>query len=80
MFNLLVSNDPEAWDLGFYCFRKDRVFENTQENIQKKYESFKEVVNFPSLFVVENEKVESRIGYINHSDFKDCNIVTACSS
>lgn len=70
MFNLLISYDPESWASSPYELDKSRaVVEYTDDEISERYKFFdkkaiEELKSFPTLFVTENEAVESRIGYI----------------
>ncbi|HAU4897132.1 TPA: nucleotide-binding protein [Aeromonas hydrophila] len=70
MFNLIISYDPETWDLTPYkCDRSRAIVEYTADEISERYKFFdqnaiEELKSFPTLFVTENESVESRIGYI----------------
>ena len=71
MFNLLISYEPESWDSSPYELDRSRaVVEYTDDEISERYKFFnekaiQELKSFPTLFVTENETVESRIGYIN---------------
>jgi hypothetical protein len=71
MLNLLVSFDPESWDSGHYKLEKSRFCEYTRQDIRERYLDShnnegkkKDLLSYPSLFVVENEERASRIGTI----------------
>ena len=70
MFNLLIAANPESWDQNSYEMERSRaVVEFTANEISERYKFFdekaiRELKSFPCLFVIENEKRESRIGYI----------------
>ncbi|MFS2137779.1 TIR domain-containing protein [Duganella sp. Dugasp56] len=70
MFNLLISSDPGEWHSSPAEFDRDRVaIEYTVDEISERYRSLdataiEELKRFPTLFVIENEAVESRIGNI----------------
>ena len=70
MFNLLISYSPDSWDSSPYELPRSRaVVEYTADEISERYKNFdekaiEELKSFPTLFVIENETVESRIGYI----------------
>ena len=70
MFNLLISSSEDSWNSNFYEFDKSRVaIEYTADEISERYKfletnAINELKSFPTLFVVENEKQASRIGYI----------------
>lgn len=70
MFNLLISGGSESWSSSPYQIDRSRaVVEYTVNEISERYKFFddkaiRELKSFPCLFVVENEEVESRIGYI----------------
>jgi len=80
MFNLLISNDPSSWDNGRYQISRTRFAEYTFDDIRERYKlldkkATEELKSFPVLFVVENESVESRIGYITSIQLRDTMIV-----
>ncbi len=68
MFNLLIS--AIGWSSSPYKLHKSRaVVEYTANEISERYKFFnekaiQELKNLPTLFVIENEMVESRIGSI----------------
>lgn len=70
MFNLLISYNPDSWNSSPYELERSRVaIEYTADEISERYKFFdekaiEELKSFPSLFVIENEAVESKIGYI----------------
>jgi len=70
LFNLLIAANPESWDQNSYEMERSRaVVEFTANEISERYKFFdekaiRELNSFPCLFVIENEKRESRIGYI----------------
>lgn len=72
MFNVLISHNPESWNLSPYEYDKSRaVVEYTADEISERYKFFdenaiEELKSFPTLFVTENEATESRIGYITN--------------
>jgi hypothetical protein len=72
MFNLLISSNPDSWSGEPYEFDKSRVaVEYTVDEISERYKSLdntaiEELKSFPTLFVTENEKTESRIGRITN--------------
>jgi hypothetical protein len=72
LFNLLISYNPETWDLSPYeCDKSRAVVEYTADEISERYKFFdenaiEELKSFPTLFVTENEATESRIGYITN--------------
>lgn len=70
MFNLLISFHEESWSESPTEFDKSRIaVEYTVDEISERYKSLdqqaiEELKGFPTLFVTENESVESRIGRI----------------
>lgn len=72
MFNLLISYDSETWNTSPYESDRSRsLVEYTVTEISERYKDFtesaiEELKSFPTLFVTENETVESRIGYITN--------------
>lgn len=80
MFNLLISANDEAWDLGQYSFEIGRFTEYTEDLISKRYkhlteETKEELKAIPTLFVIEQEVVSSRVGFITDIKIKDGKIV-----
>ncbi|AZZ35420.1 DNA-binding protein [Bdellovibrio sp. qaytius] len=66
-----MSSDPEAWDKGVYEYPLDRFLEGTDEKIRAKYKdlnlvNLEALKQLPTLFTVEGEQKESRIGYIEN--------------
>lgn len=72
MFNLLITSDEDGWKQGSYEFSRDRVIiEYTAPEIVERYrelnrENIEELKSFPCIFMVENEPVPSRIGFITN--------------
>lgn len=81
MFNLLISANPESWDSNPYEIERSRaVVEYTADEISERYKFFdekaiRELKSFPSLFVIENEERESRIGYITNIRLRQSTVV-----
>lgn len=81
MFNLIISYNPESWDSSPYEQERSRVaIEYTADEISERYKFFdeksiEELKNFPTLFVTENESVESRIGYVTNIRLRQNTIV-----
>ena len=81
MFNLLISFRSDSWDLSPYDCEKSRaVVEYTADEISERYKFFdenaiKELKSFPTLFVTENETVESRVGYITNIKVRNRSVV-----
>lgn len=71
MFNLLIASGEESWEDGAYEMQQSRVaVEYTVDQISERYKSLdvtaiEELKTFPCLFVVENEPVPTRIGFIS---------------
>ncbi len=72
MFNLIISCDPKSWDSSPHELDRSRVaVEYTVNEISERYKFFsesaiEELKSFPTLFVTENESVESKIGYLTN--------------
>ena len=72
MFNLLISAGSESWDSSPYELERSRaVVEYTADEISERYKFFdkkgiQELKDLPTLFVTENETVETRIGAITN--------------
>jgi hypothetical protein len=81
LFNLLISYNPETWDLSPYeCDKSRAVVEYTADEISERYKFFdenaiEELKSFPTLFVTENEATESRIGYITNIRVRNSSVV-----
>ena len=81
MFNLIISYDPESWDSSPNELDRSRVaIEYTADEISERYKFFderavEELKSFPSLFVTENETVESRIGYVTNIRLRQNSVV-----
>lgn len=81
MFNLLISYSPDSWESSPYeCDRSRAVVEYTADEISERYKFFddaaiEELKSFPTLFVTENESVESRIGYITNIRLRNNSVV-----
>ncbi|MGS0683517.1 TIR domain-containing protein [Shewanella sp. 125m-7] len=81
MFNLIISYDPESWDSSPHELEKSRVaIEYTADEISERYKFFdekaiEELKSFPTLFVTENETVESRIGYVTNIRLRQNTVV-----
>lgn len=81
MFNLLISGNEESWSSSPYELERGRsVVEYTADEISERYKFFdekaiRELKSFPCLFVIENEKRESRIGYITNIRVRQATVV-----
>ncbi|MCU7829148.1 MAG: nucleotide-binding protein [Candidatus Thiodiazotropha sp. (ex Myrtea sp. 'scaly one' KF741663)] len=81
MFNLIISYDPETWNSSPAELDRSRVaIEYTADEISERYKFFdenaiEELKSFPTLFVTENETVESRIGYITNIRLRQKSVV-----
>ena len=69
LFNLLIHGNSEEWNSTQSKFDKSRFCEHTHEHIKERFikltgENLRKLESFPTLFVIEQEKKESRIGYI----------------
>jgi hypothetical protein len=72
LFNLIIFGNPDAWEQNPQELERSRVaIEYTANEISERYKfldekAIFELKSFPTLFVTENETVESRIGYITN--------------
>ncbi len=69
MFNLLVSYDENSWNKNPYKLPVDRYLEHTTKEIRDSYlkldnKTIENLKSFPTIFVIERESIDSRIGYI----------------
>lgn len=81
MLNLLISGNAGSWDESPYEIDRGRaVVEYTANEISERYKFFddkavRELKSFPCLFVIENEEIESRIGYITNIRVRQTTVV-----
>ena len=81
MFNLFIDYDSESWGSSPYeCDRSRSLVEYTATEISERYKDFtasaiEELKSFPTLFVAENESVESRIGYITNIKVRERSVI-----
>jgi hypothetical protein len=81
LFNLIVSYDPESWDNSPHELDRSRVaIEYTADEISERYKflddkAIEELKSFPTLFVTENESVESKIGYVTNIRLRQNSVV-----
>jgi len=81
LFNLIVSYDPESWDNSPNELDRSRVaIEYTADEISERYKflddkAIEELKSFPTLFVTENESVESKIGYVTNIRLRQNSVV-----
>ena len=81
MFNLIISYGPESWDSSPQELDRSRVaIEYTADEISERYKFFdgkaiEELKSFPTLFVTENESVESKIGCVTDVRLRQNSVV-----
>lgn len=81
LFNLIISYDAESWGSSPHELDRSRVaIEYTADEISERYKFLDEKVidelkSFPTLFVTENESVESRIGYVTNIRLRTNSVV-----
>lgn len=81
MFNLLISAKIDSWNSVPYEIDRSRaVVEYTADEISERYKFFdesaiEELKSFPTLFVIENEISETRIGYISNIRLRQNSVV-----
>jgi len=77
----LISGNPASWDSSPYELDRSRAaVEYTADEISERYKFFdakaiQELKSFPTLFVAENESVESKIGYITDIRLRQNSVV-----
>jgi len=71
LYNLIMFGNPEVWlgDDGYVDFPIERFLEHTENHLVKQFQSLDENVisrlkKLPTLFAVEHEDVDTRIGRI----------------
>lgn len=81
LFNLLISYSESSWSESPTNFQKSRIaVEYTVDEISERYKfldaaAIEELKSFPTLFVTENERTESRIGYITKVSVRSDTVV-----
>lgn len=81
MFNLIISYNPDSWNSSPFELDRSRVaIEYTANDISERYKFFdekaiEELKGFPTLFVTEDESVESRIGYVTNIRLRQNSVV-----
>ncbi|MEN0036413.1 MAG: nucleotide-binding protein [Cellvibrio sp.] len=81
MFNLIISYSPDSWNSSPFELDRSRVaIEYTANEISERYKFFdekaiEELKSFPTLFVTEDESVESRIGYVTNIRLRQSSVV-----
>lgn len=81
MFNLLISSARDSWDNGEYELERSRFgVEYTANEISERYMSLtqhaiEELMSFPCIFSIENEVLESKIGYITEIRLREASVV-----
>jgi len=81
LFNLIISYGPESWDSSPQELDRSRVaIEYTADEISERYKFFdgkaiEELKSFPTLFVTENESVESKIGCVTDVRLRQNSVV-----
>ena len=71
--NLIMDADPEFWsgNAGYIDFPKSRFLEYTADHLKKKFQSLgknaiSEIKSLPTLFAIEHEYTETRVGKITN--------------
>lgn len=71
LYNLIMDADPEFWsgNAGYIDFPRSRFLEYTADHLKNKFQSLgknaiSEIKNLPTLFAIEHEYTETRIGKI----------------
>lgn len=81
MFNLIISYNPDSWNSSSFELDRSRVaIEYTANEISERYKFFdekaiEELKSFPTLFVTEDESVESRIGSVTNIRLRQNSVV-----
>lgn len=76
----MVSYNPESWDLSPYESGKDRFLESTETHIRDEFKNLtsanlEKLKSLPTLFVIENEEKDTKIGYIQNLRVRDSHIL-----
>ena len=69
MYNLLVSSNKEAWDLGAYEYDRSRFLEWTPDSITRKFtkltaKNIEQLKSIPAVFAYEGTDELTRVGYL----------------
>lgn len=80
MFNLMISYNPNSWNLEPYEFERTRFMEYTEHHIREQFkeltvEKLEELKTFPTLFAIEGDQHFSRIGYITNIKVRSKNLL-----
>ena len=80
MFNLMVSYNPQTWDTSPYESDRSRFLECTETHLVEEFKhltanNLEKLKSLPTLFVIEDEVCETRIGYINELRVRDSHIL-----
>jgi len=81
LYNLIMAYDPEFWsgDQGYVDFPKSRFLEHTEAQIKNQFQSLNQntidiIKKLPTLFAIEEEKSDTRIGRITNIDIQPNNL------
>lgn len=81
LYNLIMHNDPEFWSSNkeYVDFPKERFLEYTKDHIKNQFQSldqntFNKIKNLPTLFAVEHENADTRIGKVTNIEIQSKNL------
>jgi hypothetical protein len=81
LYNLIMHSDPAFWlgDGGYVDFPKERFLEYTEDHLKNQFQSLDEntinkLKSLPTLFAVEHESSDTRIGKINNIEVQASNL------
>lgn len=73
LYNLIMHSDSEFWSGSEQLveFDKDRFLEHTEDHLKNKFQSLNQIATnelkeLPTLFAVEHEKIDTRIGKVTN--------------
>ena len=82
LYNLIMDADPEFWSSNseYIDFPRSRFLEYTADHLKNKFQllgknSISEIKNLPTLFAIEHEYTETRIGKITNIEIMPNNLL-----
>jgi len=81
LYNLIMFGNPELWsgNEGFVDLPRNRFLEHTDDHLKNQFQSLDQnainkLKTFPTLFAVEHEEADTRIGKITDIEVKQRNL------
>ena len=81
LYNMIMFGNPEIWsgNEGFVDLPRNRFLEHTDDHLKNQFQSLDQnainkLKTFPTLFAVEHEEADTRIGKITDIEVKQRNL------